>query len=381
MGVGRPDQPRTAGFLRTLLVHVCVGLLSLFGSFGTQAASPGIAAEPAAPALTVGVFEAPPFAFRSPDGEWRGIAVRLLDQLEHDLGVAVTLREAVLAEAAAELAAGTIDAALVIPPTAEGERLMDFSQPYYSTRLGIAVPTEPFATDWSGVFDAFLSWAFLKGLLALLALLLIAAVALWLCERRSNDEHFRPDAGRGITDGLWWAAVTMTTVGYGDKTAKTQLGRAIAGIWMFAAIIAISLFTAQVASLLTLRSLAGRVHGPADLPNVQVGTLAGSAAEAELRRWLGVSGRGYARFEEGLQALLDGEIDAFVAADPILRYEAINRFPGRISVLHTAFGHEDFALGLPLGSPYRKRINESVLRLVDSQEWPAVLREYLGDDR
>ncbi len=375
--MGRRDrQPRRAAFRR--LVCIALGLLSIAG---LTAPAAGLAAEEAVPGLVVGVFDAPPFAFKSADGEWHGIAIRLLDHLEHDLGLAVSLREVALTEVAADLAAGTIGAALVISPTAEGEQLMDFTQTYYATRLGIAVPAAPFTTDWSGVFDAFLSWAFLKVVLALLALLLIAAVALWLCERRRNDEHFRPDALRGITDGLWWAAVTMTTVGYGDKTAKTQLGRAIAGVWMFSAIVAISLFTAQVASLLTLRSLAGRVHGPADLPNVQVGVLAGSAAETELRRWLGVSARGYTHLGDGLQAVMQGDIDAFVAADPILRYEALNRFAGGVSVLHTAFGHEDFALGLPLGSPLRKRINESLLRLIASQEWPAVLREYLGDDR
>ena len=363
------------------LVVVRAVVVLLLGLLGILRAPPAIATEALPPAMVVGVRDAPPFAFKTEDGEWDGIAIRLLQHLEHDLGLPVTLSEVALTNVPAALADGDLDAALVLSPTPEGERTMDFSHPYYSTRFGIAVPATPSATDWTAVFEAFFSWSFLKVIVALLALLLVAAVAVWLCERRGNDEHFRREPRRGIADGLWWAAVTMTTVGYGDKTAKTHLGRMVAGIWMFTAIVAISLFTAQVASLLTLRSLAGRVHGPADLPTVQVGALAGSATQAELRQWLGVAARGYDRYEDGLSALLHKEIDAFVAAEPVLRYEATNGFPGRVTVLHTAFGHEDFALALPLGSPLRKRINESVLRLVDSQEWPAVLREYLGDDR
>lgn len=39
-----------------------------------------------------------------------------------------------------------------------------------------------------------------------------------------------------ISDALWWAAVTITTVGYGDYYPVTALGRIIAVIMMFSGI-------------------------------------------------------------------------------------------------------------------------------------------------
>ena len=89
---------------------------------------------------------------------------------------------------------------------------MDFSQPYYSTRVGIAVAANPSTTDWSAVFEAVFSWAFLKIILSLLGFLLVAAVAMWLCERQGNDE---------VTKGEPVSAVSherVSLVGVGEAT-------------------------------------------------------------------------------------------------------------------------------------------------------------------
>jgi voltage-gated potassium channel len=48
--------------------------------------------------------------------------------------------------------------------------------------------------------------------------------------------------GRTIGDGLWWAFVTVTTVGYGDITPETAAGK----------VIAVALMTAGIGFLLVL---------------------------------------------------------------------------------------------------------------------------------
>lgn len=49
--------------------------------------------------------------------------------------------------------------------------------------------------------------------------------------------------------GVWWALVTLTTVGYGDVVPVTRLGRIVGAILMLGGVLSLSLVTATVASV------------------------------------------------------------------------------------------------------------------------------------
>lgn len=345
-------------------------------------ASPGWATEdPQSEALPrVGIVLAPPFAMKDRAGNWQGIAVDLWRHVADDLGLRFEWRELAISELIAELGQGKLLAVATATASAERELLVDFSHPYYSSGLAIAVPTRGNGDNWFAPLGNLISVGTAKITGLLLGLLLVAAVLVWRCEHRVNPDHFSPRPLRGIADGFWWAAVTLTTVGYGDKAPRTVVGRAIGVIWMFAAVILLALFTAQVTSSLTVQSLGGRVRGPADLPHVRVGTVQASQSQAVLRSALGVTATGYASFGEGLEALAHSEIDAFVGVEPVLRYEIANRFPGRLTIVGTPFLRADYVFALPLETPIRKQVNHSLLEYIETNEWRRILRQYLGGD-
>jgi len=80
-------------------------------------------------------------------------------------------------------------------------------------------------------------------ILAVILLILLGGLGFYLTEPGQGSPPYL--LGRG----LWWAIVTMTTVGYGDVVPETLGGRLVGVGLMLGGVVAISLVTATVASI------------------------------------------------------------------------------------------------------------------------------------
>jgi len=82
----------------------------------------------------------------------------------------------------------------------------------------------------------------------LLATIAVMAVASGVIIRIVDPEDF-PSLGLA----LWWAAETVTTVGYGDVVPVQPAGRAVASVLMIVGYASLSLLTGIIASVLVRR--------------------------------------------------------------------------------------------------------------------------------
>ncbi|MDT7952414.1 MAG: transporter substrate-binding domain-containing protein [Acetobacteraceae bacterium] len=327
--------------------------------------------------LAIGTKEAPPFAMKGPDGHWHGLSVTLWERVAQRLGLHFHWVEAPMATLLADTASGKLDGAIAaVSVTAAREKTIDFTQPYYSTGLGIATVRRGNAGAWALVRAVF-SMAFAQAVFGLIALLLAVGVAIWLLERRRNDQ-FGGGWLRGLGNGFWWSAVTMTTVGYGDKSPSTAAGRFVAIVWMFASVILISGVTAGITTALTTAEINGAIHGPQDLGSVRVGSIDGSASAAYLEGqqivWTGLPS-----VHDGLEAVASGQIDAFVYDRPLLQYEVRHMFQDQVEVLPATFDRQSYAMVLPQGSPLREPIDQTLLSVIQSREWSDEVFKAVGN--
>ena len=328
--------------------------------------------------LVVGTKETPPFAMKDSNGHWTGISIDLWRQIAEELEISYEWRELDQSGLLAGLTDGSLDA-VVANLTITPGRLdnFDFTYPFYSTGLGIAVTMRD-ENPAVAVLHQLFSWTVLKIALALIFLLFLVGLLIWLLERKSNKEQFGGSAVDGIASGFWLSAVTMTTVGYGDKHPKTVGGRLVAFFWMFTSIILVSFFTATITSLLTVKQLVPSIRGIEDIKKVGVGTLPYTTSEYFLQTNR-VSFNTYTSVLEGLEALDRGEIKAFVYDIPALRYWIKQQFSGKIELLPHSYSQENYGIALKENCPLRKLINRVLLEKTREQQWQGILYHYLGN--
>lgn len=329
--------------------------------------------------LRVGVREVPPFIFLQ-DGQeprgcsidlWRAIAAEL--RLEYRFipsqGIAQTLQQ---------MEAGALDLAIgAITITEAREQLFDFSHSYFHTGLGIMTPASSsfsLAPFFASIFSSD-RWIII-GLFFLF--LLVAAHCIWLAERRQGH-CFDHRYSRGIFEGVYWAIVTASSVGYGDFTAKSTIGKFLSILIILVSLPLMALFIATVSSHITVHELRSFINSPQDLGGKRVGVVKGSTSEEYLQRAnLGLL-ETTTNSQELFKRLEQGSFDAVVHDAPTLHYYALTSGRGKVKVANTLFNKQNYAILYPENSTLKEPINRVLLKLSENGRLTELYAKWFGE--
>ena len=323
--------------------------------------------------LKVGFQIKPPFIIES-NNQYIGVSMDLWKEIADSLNTKYTLIEYELPGLLDAIKNGDIDIA-ISPLTVTSSRIKQFgfTQPYYITNLAYATKSNrdgDFVTLISNIFSV----GFLKSLFPLLFIISIFGTIIWALERKKNSKQFGKGI-HGVGSGIWWSAVTMSTVGYGDKSPITPIGRLISIIWMFTAVIMISGLTASVSSSLTINRLKTEISTFDDLRKTEVGCIPGSGSSELLNRYK-IQFTDYETVDEGLTAVDKDNITAFVYDDAVLSYYVHNsKLDEKIQIVPTSYAKEYFSFA---SSNYELlgRVDKFLLNVIESDEWERDLEKY-----
>jgi ABC-type amino acid transport substrate-binding protein len=328
--------------------------------------------------VRVAVYDLAPYGSVDAQGLYSGVSVDLWRRVAEDLGLsyrfeAVRQMDTVLTG----LENRDFDAAVgAITITPERLARVDFSYPAHRSGVAVAFPnrTGPVAAiDFYG--QAVRQHISLISVTA--GLLVLTGTLVWRFERRYRSGGQNADSSvTSLFDGLYWAVVTMTTVGYGDKTPKTRGGRFIATLWMLASLALISLVsTTLVSSMTAARLESGPLAHDSDLVGKRLGAVASSSG-AEYLDNQHLAYTKYASLQEALAALADGESDAVVNSVGALEYMISTRFYGVIAMPSGLLAPAYMAFALPRNSPLIKQLDCAMVRVTGSPGWRSLEDSY-----
>ncbi|MGD9362769.1 MAG: transporter substrate-binding domain-containing protein, partial [Desulfobacterales bacterium] len=329
--------------------------------------------------IKVGISPFSPFIIMSEE-EPIGLSIDLWQALSRETGLdfEFVIYEGVV-DKLRNLQEGSIDIAIGgITITEKREEILDFTHPVYHTGLDILIPrvgNHPLQGLLSSLFkgNKFVIFG------GLMVLIIIAGHIIWIVERSSKNRttSFHRKYLPGVFEGMYWALITASTIGYGDKVPQRWIGRVLATIIIIIFLPLFAFFIAQLSSDLTMQSLKANINGPEDLRGRRVAVVGGTTSYEYMRKERAYIDT-FPTVEDAYDALLKGTVDAVVYDATNLLFYANNEGKGKVVVVGKIFEPQDYGLAIPQGSPLREKINRAILNLVENDELGRTFAKWLG---
>ena len=325
--------------------------------------------------VTVGIKPLDPFITRTSD-QYHGFSIDLWNEIaRRNSWQTKYLWHDTLPALLTDVQTSTVDVGIAgITITKDREQVLDFSYPMFSAGLEVMTTRRGSSANWTSELASVITAGVGRYLLALLAALIIAGHLIWLATRRRTQRGYLAGVGHGI-----YQAAGLGLVGdYGVADPQRPLGRAAAMIWTIAGVSFVSLFTAALASQLTVQTIESKITGVQDLSRAKVATVTGSSAAGYLTAHA-ITFTGVPTIDDAYRQLDSDTVDAIVFDAPVLQNHLKLTHSTNDTLVGGIFARENYGIALPTGSALRKKINETLLDITEDGTYDELYSKYFGD--
>ena len=318
-----------------------------------------------------------PFIGKDADGKFSGFSIDLINDIADEAGFEIQYVE--VDSVGAQLDAvreGRADAAIsAISITSGREKTVDFSTSMFESGIQAMVSKTNGSVSTKDLFGEIFSPTLLVVFALMIFGTILTGVFVWAWERRHGNDHFTNPGAHGIFDGIWWATVTLFTIGYGDKVPHKVVSRIVTMIWMFVGVLMVATITAEVTSSVTVDSLKSNISSVSDLSGKDVITYPGTTSWDYLLKH-GIDPRPVDSIEDAYQQVRAGKADSFVFDASIIQWLVANR--GGVQVAGPVIQPENYGIVTAEGSALTEQVNQGLLRLRENGTYERLKKSYFG---
>jgi polar amino acid transport system substrate-binding protein len=366
-------------FSRPFTFLLVVAFLSPLSTMRCVGAEEALRPNPGASSseFRVAVSELPPFVSKDKSGGWSGLSIEIWEQIAAKLGIRFRYVELPLEEILRQLRRGECDLSPVMALSGNLADVIDFTEPYLFSHGAVFVARKSLLQTVGSFRGILWNKRVMVILGGMLLGMMVFSLLLILAEEKHQRGHFSGTLIRRIGSALWFSAVTMTTVGYGDKTPLSPLGRLISFFWMLVGVLLIALFTGTIASDITRAETKDEVARFADLVRFRVGCIEGGRMDFLLDA-AGIMASRFRTSEEAMGGFRSGTINAFAGDAVSLQYLMNRHDLGALEVFNLPDSALLYAFATKPGLPQLGAINRELLKITLAPGWRSKAEHWTG---
>jgi polar amino acid transport system substrate-binding protein len=329
------------------------------------------------PLLLVAVAQIEPFVVVGANGSHSGFSIDLIEDISDEVGFDIQYVDVDSVEAELDaVREGRANLAIsAISITSAREKTVNFSTSMFESGIQVMISSGSGSISGSKIFSDIFS-PFLFVILGLMLFgSVLTGVFVWAWERRHGNDQFTNSGAQGVFDGIWWATVTLFTIGYGDKVPHKVVSRLVTMAWMLVGVLLVATITAQVTSKLTVDRLESKITSAAHLAGKNVISYPGTTSWDYLANH-GIKARPVDNVDTAYEEVRSGKADAFVFDASIIQWLVANR--SGVKVAGPIIQYENYGIVMAQGSPLTEPINQALLHLREDGTYERLKKSYFG---